>query len=65
VKTRTVSFREIQDAHKKERAEDSRALRAGTISAAELQARNSFLPVDAPMQIVDLGGYLKNRRRSR
>lgn len=58
----TVSFLEIQQSHRKERAEDSRALRAGKVSARKLQEINSFIPVDAEMKIADLAGYVKNRR---
>ena len=36
VKTKTWSFRKIQDAHRKDRAEDARALKSGKISPAEL-----------------------------
>lgn len=58
-----VSLREIEDAHRLERAEDASALRTGKTSVRRLQERNSFLPAHATMQIVDLGGYLKARRK--
>jgi len=62
VSRNTVSFLEIQKAHQKERAEDVRALRSGKTSARKLQEANSFIPVGATMKIVDLAGYVKNRR---
>lgn len=58
----TVSFRKIQNAHQKERAEDARALRSGKTSPRKLQETNSFIPVGATIKIVDLVGYVKNRR---
>jgi hypothetical protein len=62
VSRNTVSFLEIQRAHQKERAEDAGALRSGKTSARKLQETNSFIPVGATMRIVDLAGYVKNRR---
>ncbi len=61
VKTKTMSFRKIQEAHRKERAADVRALKSGEISAAKLQEANSFIPVGASIQIADLAGYVRNR----
>lgn len=58
----TVSFLEIQNAHRKERAEDARAVRSGKISVRKLQEANSFIPAGASMKIADLAGYVKNRR---
>lgn len=62
VSRNTVSFLEIQNAHRKERAEDARALRTGKVSTRKLQERNSFIPAGATMRINDLAGYVKNRR---
>jgi hypothetical protein len=62
VSRNTVSFLEIQKAHQKERAQDARALRTGKTSARKLQETNSFIPVRSSMKILDLAGYLKNRR---
>lgn len=59
---KTVSFLDIQKAHQNERVEDSCALRSEKTSARKLQERNSFIPVGATMKIVDLAGYVKNRR---
>ena len=61
VKTKAVSFREIEDAHRKDRASDTRALRSGKVTARELQEANSFIPVGATMRISNLSAYLKNR----
>ena len=63
VKTKTMSFREIQDAHRKNRAADARALKSGKISAEELQETNSFIPVDASIRIADLAAYVRNREK--
>lgn len=62
MKVRTVSFREIQDAHKKDRAADTRALRSGRATVSELQELNSFIPAGASLRIVNLAGYVRNRR---
>jgi hypothetical protein len=62
VSRNTVSFLEIQNAHRKDRAEDSRALRTGKVSARKLQERNSFIPAGATMKINNLASYVKNRR---
>ncbi len=62
VKPRTVSFRKIQEAHKKERAADARALRSGKVSARELQEVNSIIPAAATIRIANLAGYIRNRR---
>jgi hypothetical protein len=62
LKARTVSFREIQDAHKKDRAADARALRSGRATVSELQELNSFIPAGASMRIVNLASYVRNRR---
>lgn len=59
---RTVSFKEIETAHRKERAADAVALRTGKISSGQLQEKNSFLPARASMKLVDIAGYLKQRR---
>lgn len=58
----TVSFQEIQNAHRKERAADALALRTGKTSARKLQEKNSIIPAGAAMKINDLAGYVKNRR---
>jgi len=56
-----MSFRKIQDVHRKERAADARALRSGKTSAAKLQETNSFIPVGASIRIADLAGYVRTR----
>jgi len=61
VRTKTVSFRKIEEAHRKDRASDARALKSGSVSARELQEVNSFIPVGATMRISNLAGYLRNR----
>jgi hypothetical protein len=63
MKARSVSFREIEDAHRKERAGDAAALRSGEVSARELQERNSIIPAGASIQIVDLAAYVRKRER--
>ncbi|MEI7913032.1 MAG: hypothetical protein WCK77_25710 [Verrucomicrobiota bacterium] len=61
MKTKTVSFRKIEAAHRKDRATDARALRSGIVSVRDLQKVNSFIPVGATMRISNLAGYLRNR----
>jgi hypothetical protein len=62
VSRKSVSFIEIQKAHRKDRAEDARAMRSGKTSARELQEKNSIIPAGAVMKIADLAGYVKKRR---
>jgi len=61
LKALRTSLSEIDHAHRKERAADTRALRSGKISAQELQQRNSFIPRDAKVEICDLAAYMKSR----
>jgi hypothetical protein len=65
VKAGIVTFREIETAHQRERVAESRALRSGKISARQIQDANSLIPAGATIQIVGLGGYLKNRRAAK
>jgi len=65
VKSAIATFREIETAHQKERAADSRALRTGKATAGTIQEANSVIPVGAIIRIVGLNGYLKNRRAAK
>jgi hypothetical protein len=59
MKAKTVSFKEIEEAHRRERAEDARRLALHLVTQEELQEENSLIPKNTRIEIVDLAAFAR------
>ena len=65
VKERLVSFAEIDEAHRQERARNAAMIREGKATPREVHESNALVHSNASMEIIDLPAYLKRRRLSK
>jgi len=54
-----VTFEQIENEHRQERAEDARRIALGLATPEQIQEENTLIPKSAAICIVDLPAYLK------
>jgi|GEM_PF-6544444 len=54
-----VTFEQIENEHRQERAEDARRIALGLATREQIHEENSPIPRSAAIHIVDLPAYLK------
>ena len=59
MKAKTVTFKEIEEEHRRERAEDARRLASHLVTKEELQEENSLVPKHVPIRIENLAAYAR------
>jgi len=59
MKAKNVSFKEIEQEHRRLRAEDARRLALHLVTPEELQQENSLIPDHIPIRIKDLAAYAR------
>jgi len=59
MKAKTISFQQIEEEHRRERAEDARRLALRLVTPEELQEENSMIPKNVPIRIENLAEYAR------
>ncbi len=59
MKAKTISLQQMDEEHRRERAEDACRLALHLVTPEELQEENSMIPANTRIEIVDLAAFAR------